>query len=182
MLAGNARQTLSQLSRHSHQPSTRTMVSVNPFRSMVIIDHFLKGGGARYPYPKEVWSPAGALDKLRRFVLSTYSYITFIIGGWWTRPSNWKANTAILFAGILGVSYGVWTVSADKEVSTPFLSPQLSVTETLDFQYRYNEPTRRIPSMLVSPCSSVFYTASPRPLFFPVGKAVPGIQRKEGGR
>ena len=38
---------------------------------MVITDHFLKGGGARYPYPKEVWSPAGALDKLRRFVLST---------------------------------------------------------------------------------------------------------------
>ncbi|KAH9063202.1 hypothetical protein EDB87DRAFT_1604543 [Lactarius vividus] len=65
------------------------------------------GGGARYPYPKEVWTPAG---------------------GWWTRPSNWKANTAILFAGILGVSYGVWTVSADKE-------------------YRYNEPTRAIPSM-----------------------------------
>jgi len=65
------------------------------------------GGGARYPYPKEVWSPAG---------------------GWWTRPSNWKANTAILFAGILGVSYGVWTVSADKE-------------------YRYNEPIRPIPSM-----------------------------------
>jgi len=65
------------------------------------------GGGARYPYPKEVWSPAG---------------------GWWTRPSNWKANTAILSAGILTVSYGVWTVSADKE-------------------YRYNEPTRPIPSM-----------------------------------
>jgi len=40
-------------------------------------------------------------------------------GGWWTRPSNWKANTAILFAGILGVSYGVWTVSADREVNSP---------------------------------------------------------------
>jgi len=65
------------------------------------------GGGARYPYPKEVWTPAG---------------------GWWTRPSNWKANTAICFAGILGVAYGVWTVSADKE-------------------YRYHEPIRPIPSM-----------------------------------
>ncbi|KAH9952345.1 hypothetical protein BGW80DRAFT_1426508, partial [Lactifluus volemus] len=54
------------------------------------------GGGARYPYPKEVWSPAD--------------------------------NTAIMFAGIIGVSYGVWTVSAEKE-------------------YRYNEPIRPIPSM-----------------------------------
>ncbi|KAK7682743.1 hypothetical protein QCA50_014126 [Cerrena zonata] len=68
------------------------------------------GGGARYPYPKEVWSPAG---------------------GWWTRPSNWKANTAILFAGILTVTYGAWTVSADRE-------------------WRYIEPSRPIPSMQVS--------------------------------
>ncbi|KAH9021646.1 hypothetical protein EDB84DRAFT_1274891, partial [Lactarius hengduanensis] len=65
-----------------------------------------KGGGARYPYPKEVWTPAG---------------------GWWTRPSNWKANTAILFAGILGVSYGVWTVSADKEVGTPVPYPSCCI-------------------------------------------------------
>ncbi|KAI0357696.1 hypothetical protein OH77DRAFT_1289470 [Trametes cingulata] len=55
------------------------------------------GGGARYPYPKEVWSPAG---------------------GWWTRPSNWKTNTAIAFAGILAVAYGVFTVSAEKEKRT----------------------------------------------------------------
>ncbi|KZT26119.1 hypothetical protein NEOLEDRAFT_271143 [Neolentinus lepideus HHB14362 ss-1] len=66
------------------------------------------GGGGRYPYPKEVWSPAG---------------------GWWTRPSNWKANTAIAFAGILAVTYGVWQVSAEKE-------------------WRYIEPTKPIPSML----------------------------------
>ncbi|ETW77496.1 hypothetical protein HETIRDRAFT_389067 [Heterobasidion irregulare TC 32-1] len=65
------------------------------------------GGGARYPYPKEVWSPAG---------------------GWWTRPSNWKSNTAILFGGILAVTYGVWTLSADKE-------------------WRYVQPVRPIPSM-----------------------------------
>ena len=37
-------------------------------------------------------------------------------GGWWTRPPNWKANTAITFAGILAITYGVWTVSAEKEV------------------------------------------------------------------
>ncbi|KAL4244938.1 hypothetical protein ABKN59_009974 [Abortiporus biennis] len=65
------------------------------------------GGGARYPYPKEVWSPAG---------------------GWWTRPSNWKANTAIAFAGIFAITYGAWTVSADHE-------------------YRHSEPIRPIPSM-----------------------------------
>jgi len=63
-------------------------------------------------------------------VHTTYSYVSFIVGGWWTRPSNWKANTAIVFAGILGVSYGVWTVSADKEVSTLLLVASTSVNET----------------------------------------------------
>ena len=72
-----------------------------------------KGGGARYPYPKEVWTPAGVLGEHQLLALS---HIYPTTGGWWTRPSNWKANTAILFAGILGVSYGVWTLSADKEV------------------------------------------------------------------
>jgi hypothetical protein len=105
---------------------------------------------------------------------------SFIIGGWWTRPSNWKANTAIVFAGILGVSYGVWTVSADKEVSTlPVAS--ISVDETLDFQYRYNEPTRPIPSMRVRLCFSVFYITSLNLSVFSVGKAVPGLPRKAEG-
>ncbi|KAH9947776.1 hypothetical protein B0H21DRAFT_691367, partial [Amylocystis lapponica] len=54
-----------------------------------------QGGGARYPYPKEVWSPAG---------------------GWWARPSNWRANTAIVMAGILAITYGTFTLSADNEV------------------------------------------------------------------
>ena len=40
------------------------------------------------------------------------------LGGWWTRPSNWKANTFIAFAGIIGATYGVWNLSADKEVRT----------------------------------------------------------------
>ncbi|KAF9466480.1 hypothetical protein BDZ94DRAFT_169184 [Collybia nuda] len=66
------------------------------------------GGGERYPYPKAVWSPAG---------------------GWWTRPSNWKSNTAIAFAGILGVTYAVWSVSAEKE-------------------RRLVQPYRSIPSMM----------------------------------
>ncbi|TDL27836.1 hypothetical protein BD410DRAFT_761014 [Rickenella mellea] len=66
------------------------------------------GGGARYPYPKEVWTPSG---------------------GWWTRPSNWKSNTAIAFAGILAVTYSVWTLSAARE-------------------WRYIQPSKPIPSML----------------------------------
>ncbi|KDQ56755.1 hypothetical protein JAAARDRAFT_300579 [Jaapia argillacea MUCL 33604] len=65
------------------------------------------GGGARYPYPKQVWSPSG---------------------GWWTRPSNWKANTAIAFAGIAVVGYATFTLSADKE-------------------WRHNEPAKPIPSI-----------------------------------
>ncbi|KAJ8586314.1 hypothetical protein M405DRAFT_823574 [Rhizopogon salebrosus TDB-379] len=52
------------------------------------------GGGARYPYPKHVWSPAG---------------------GWWTRPANWRSNTFITFAGMFAIAYGVWSVSADRE-------------------------------------------------------------------
>ncbi|KAF8816114.1 hypothetical protein BYT27DRAFT_6476340 [Phlegmacium glaucopus] len=66
------------------------------------------GGGSRYPYPKYVWSPSG---------------------GWWTRPSNWAANTAIASIGILAVTYGVWRVSASLEKRTV-------------------QPNRPIPSML----------------------------------
>ncbi|KAJ7933758.1 hypothetical protein B0H13DRAFT_2306182 [Mycena leptocephala] len=39
----------------------------------------IMGGGARYPYPKHVWSPAG---------------------GWWSQPSNWKMNTFIVCCGM----------------------------------------------------------------------------------
>ncbi|KAF8125268.1 hypothetical protein EV363DRAFT_1176112, partial [Boletus edulis] len=52
------------------------------------------GGGARCPYPKHVWSPAG---------------------GWWTRPTNWASNIAIAMTGILVIAYGVWSVSAERE-------------------------------------------------------------------
>ncbi|KAI5119994.1 hypothetical protein M0805_004437 [Coniferiporia weirii] len=68
------------------------------------------GGGGQYPYPKEVWSPAG---------------------GWWTRPSNWKSNTAIAFGGILLVTYSAWQLSASRE-------------------WRHNAPAKPIPSMLWS--------------------------------
>ncbi|KAG2746600.1 hypothetical protein P692DRAFT_20835748 [Suillus brevipes Sb2] len=66
------------------------------------------GGGARYPYPKHVWSPAG---------------------GWWARPANWRSNTFITFAGMCAIAYGVWNVSADREV-------------------RHVQPNRPIPSMM----------------------------------
>ncbi|GAA5914941.1 hypothetical protein JCM8208_000779 [Rhodotorula glutinis] len=52
------------------------------------------GGGAQYPYPKEVWSPAG---------------------GWWTRPANWKSSTGLVFLGVGLATYGVWSYSARKE-------------------------------------------------------------------
>ncbi|BEJ12120.1 hypothetical protein CspHIS471_0205800 [Cutaneotrichosporon sp. HIS471] len=53
------------------------------------------GGGAQYPYPKEVWTPSG---------------------GWWTRPRNWAGNTVIAVAGIAAVTYATWMVSARNEV------------------------------------------------------------------
>ncbi|VDB86394.1 unnamed protein product [Peniophora sp. CBMAI 1063] len=68
------------------------------------------GGGARYPYRKDVWSPAG---------------------GWWSQPKTWRRNTAILFGGILLVTYGAASVSWDRE-------------------QRYVLPTRWVPSMLFS--------------------------------
>ncbi|CAO1624456.1 unnamed protein product [Parajaminaea phylloscopi] len=66
------------------------------------------GAGPRYPYPKYVWSPAG---------------------GWWSRPSNWKANTAVAGAGIVTMTYFIWQYSAERE-------------------WRHRPPTKPIPSML----------------------------------
>ncbi|KAG9083540.1 hypothetical protein FS749_005949 [Ceratobasidium sp. UAMH 11750] len=66
------------------------------------------GGGARYPYPKPVWTPSG---------------------GWWTRPTNWVANTSICVAGIGALVYGVWQYSARVE-------------------QRHAEPVKWIPSMM----------------------------------
>ncbi|PWN48965.1 hypothetical protein IE53DRAFT_388832 [Violaceomyces palustris] len=52
------------------------------------------GAGPRYPYPKEVWTPAG---------------------GWWTRPTNWATNTAVCAVGIAVATYTVWQYSAERE-------------------------------------------------------------------
>ncbi|KAM0693040.1 hypothetical protein Q7P36_007597 [Cladosporium allicinum] len=54
----------------------------------------LMGGGAKVPYPKHVWSPAG---------------------GWYTQPKNWKANTAVVMGVMLGITGLMWSVSAERE-------------------------------------------------------------------
>ncbi|CAO3610628.1 unnamed protein product [Mucor hiemalis] len=53
------------------------------------------GAVSRYPYPKEVWSPAG---------------------GWWSRPKTWKSNTVIAALGMAVTLGAIWRVSAEKEV------------------------------------------------------------------
>lgn len=53
-------------------------------------------GGRAFFYPKQVWSPAG---------------------GWWNlAPNGWQRNTAIAFMGVGTLAYGVFTISASKEV------------------------------------------------------------------
>ena len=59
-------------------------------------------------YPKHVWSPAG---------------------GWYTQPSNWKVNTAVFGAVILGFTALTWRLSADRE-----------------FRHKMPEPGRFYPS------------------------------------
>ncbi|KAK0528858.1 hypothetical protein OC834_003895 [Tilletia horrida] len=66
------------------------------------------GAGPRYPYPKEVWSPAG---------------------GWWTRPTNWASNTAVCVGAIALAGYGLWTYSADREWSRQFKEGELKVRD-----------------------------------------------------
>lgn len=51
------------------------------------------GGGPRFPYPKEVWSPSG---------------------GWWPYPKNWRTNTVVAF-GLLGLlSAPIFIISESK--------------------------------------------------------------------
>lgn len=45
-------------------------------------------------YPKHVWSPAG---------------------GWYAQPANWKQNTFILGAAVLGITGIIWKISAERE-------------------------------------------------------------------
>ncbi|KAF9385647.1 hypothetical protein CPB97_004617 [Podila verticillata] len=50
--------------------------------------------GGRYPYPKHVWSPSG---------------------GWWTQPTNWKANTAVAVGISATIVAAAWKYSAENE-------------------------------------------------------------------
>ncbi|KAF1912996.1 hypothetical protein BDU57DRAFT_457313 [Ampelomyces quisqualis] len=52
------------------------------------------GGGAKIPYPKHVWSPAG---------------------GWYSQPANWKGNTAVAGLVLFGLVGMAWTASANLE-------------------------------------------------------------------
>ncbi|KAI1856836.1 hypothetical protein JX265_011477 [Neoarthrinium moseri] len=60
------------------------------------------GGGPRVPYPKHVWSPSG---------------------GWYAQPSNWKANTAVFSAVIVGITALAWKLSAERETRHNFPEP-----------------------------------------------------------
>ncbi|EMC96634.1 hypothetical protein BAUCODRAFT_122617 [Baudoinia panamericana UAMH 10762] len=53
-----------------------------------------RSGGGKIPYPKHVWSPAG---------------------GWYGQPANWRTNTAIMGAVIVGICAMAFSVSADRE-------------------------------------------------------------------
>ncbi|KAF3767561.1 hypothetical protein M406DRAFT_338303 [Cryphonectria parasitica EP155] len=59
-------------------------------------------------YPKHVWSPAG---------------------GWYAQPSNWRKNTAIFGAVVVGITALVWNLSAERE-----------------FRHKMPEPGRFFPS------------------------------------
>lgn len=74
-----------------------------------------QGGGARYPYPKDVWSPAGAPTSTSSAAVAD----SRAAGGWWTRPKNWVSNTLILGASASIIAYGVWSWSAKSEVRAP---------------------------------------------------------------
>ncbi|KAI3625766.1 hypothetical protein CBS9595_001127 [Malassezia furfur] len=64
------------------------------------------GAGPRFPYPKEVWSPAG---------------------GWWTRPKNWASNTFVVATGIGIAAYGLWNLSSEREWARQFKDGELKV-------------------------------------------------------
>ncbi|PXF47699.1 hypothetical protein BWQ96_02561 [Gracilariopsis chorda] len=54
------------------------------------------GEGPRFPYPKQVWSPAG---------------------GWWPYPAKWRANTAATIVLIAAIAIPV-AVFSEKNMIT----------------------------------------------------------------
>ncbi|KAI1210900.1 uncharacterized protein F4807DRAFT_459127 [Annulohypoxylon truncatum] len=37
-------------------------------------------------------------------------------GGWYTQPSNWKANTAVFAGVVVALTAALWKLSAEREV------------------------------------------------------------------
>ena len=64
-------------------------------------------GGANFPYPKWVWSPAG---------------------GWWCNPTNWKRNTGIVAVGWAVISYVSfkWSAANERRLLAPVAYPMPS--------------------------------------------------------
>ena len=57
--------------------------------------------------------------------------LELIAGGWWSLPTNWKRNTAILGLVSAGLTIMIWRYTAQRE-------------------RRHHPPTRKIPSMMVT--------------------------------
>lgn len=64
------------------------------------------GADGRFPYPKEVWSPAG---------------------GWWPYPRAWKANTAIAFLITAACAVPVFILSENRTVRLQLHPPCISL-------------------------------------------------------
>jgi hypothetical protein len=75
-----------------------------------------------------------------RFIGDWRVYANECIGGWWTRPANWAANTAIASVGIIAITYGIWRVSASLEVCSvlPQIKRCFYKCSLLKRQERYN--------------------------------------------
>ncbi|GAN05075.1 conserved hypothetical protein [Mucor ambiguus] len=93
------RQTI-LMATHAYKP----LKDIDSTQNELLFDLYVKddvsrlrasGAVSRYPYPKDVWSPAG---------------------GWWSRPKTWKTNTLVAAFGMAVTLGAVWKVSADKEV------------------------------------------------------------------
>jgi hypothetical protein len=83
------------------------------------------GGGGHYAYNKHIWSPSGKLQVYIHLLVANLQ------GGFWSRPANWKSNTAVIATGLVLTTAFVWSASAEIET-------------------RDKQPTRWIPSMLWS--------------------------------
>ena len=67
-----------------------------------------------------------------------------LAGGWWTRPSNWVANTVVASLGIAAVTYVVWNFSASLEVCR-FLSVSLPHFPLLHRNEWFNQTGQYLP-------------------------------------